>query len=92
MALPLAPSAVMAFRLAAFALAVYALARSKGDAGRDQRAEDALDDLPEGAELHRVGDGLRAKGRMRRAFRLGPDGRGVEIDAAGFGRIRFRRI
>ncbi|UWP89058.1 hypothetical protein [Aliiroseovarius crassostreae] len=104
MALPLAPIAVVALRYGAVAVATYAVARSVERGRRDQRAEDALDDVPEGLTLRRgLGpergpergpecDQVNATGRLRRVFRLGENGPGIEIDAVSLTRLRFRKV
>lgn len=91
MALPLFPTALVAARYAAVGLAAYAAWRAAAPARRDQRAEDALDDLPEGTTLHRDTETTRASLRLRRTFRMGDSGPGVEIDLAALGRLRLRR-
>lgn len=91
MALPLVPTAIVAARYAAVGLAVYAAWRAAAPARRDQRAEDALDELPEGTTLHRDDDAARASLRLRRVIRLGNAGPGLEIDLAALGRLRLRR-
>lgn len=99
MPLPLVPLVGLALRYGAVALAAYALSRTLPHAvaqGRtDQRAEDALDDLAEGAALHRPADrpgqhNLQA--RFRRVVRCGASGPGLEIEASAFGRLRFRKV
>lgn len=90
MPLPLPPIALAA-RLALGAAALYAASRSLPAIRRDQRAEDALDDLPEGAALGRSGEDVHAAGRWRRTVRLGAGGPGVDIDISGFARVRLRR-
>lgn len=92
MPLPLAPIAVFALRYGTVALAAYAVARRFEQGRRDQRAEDALDETPEGLTARRESEQLNATGRMRRVIRLGDNGPGVEIDAAAHGRLRFRRV
>lgn len=56
MPLPLAPVAVIALRCGAVALTTWAakraLAQAMAPGRRDQRAEDALDALPEGLTRH----------------------------------------
>ena len=93
MALPLAPAAVLAVKYGSVALAAFLLARRVQRGALDQRAEDALDRLPEGVTALRPGDRdqTNVTARFRRVIRLGPDGAGVEIDAAALGRIRVRR-
>ena len=94
MPLPLAPIAGLALRYGTVALASYALARRtlrSVEAGRrDQRAEDALDDTPEGATLRREAESLHGTGRWKRVFRMGEHG--YEVDATALGRVRFRRV
>jgi hypothetical protein len=55
-----------------------------------------LDDLAEGvsARPHRAEaeSAMHGAGRFRRVLRLGPNGPGIEIDAAALGRLRFRRV
>ncbi|WP_371170931.1 hypothetical protein [Aliiroseovarius sp. 2305UL8-7] len=92
MALPLAPIAVVALRYGTVAVATYALARSIERGRRDQRAEDALDDAPEGITARRDGDQVNSTARMVRVIRLGKDGPGLEIDAVSLTRIRFRKV
>jgi len=92
MALPLAPIAGVALRYGAVALAAYAVARQTERGRRDQRAEDAMDEVPEGVTLRRDGAQGNATGRFRRVVRLGASGPGVEIDATALGRIQVRRV
>jgi hypothetical protein len=95
MPLPLAPIAGLALRYGAVALAAYALARRLPRGRTDQRAEDALDDLPEGASAHRPADRpgqMNMQARFRRVVRLGADGPGLDIEASAFGRLRMRKV
>lgn len=92
MALPLAPIAGLALRYGAVALTAYAIARVAERGHRDQRAEDALDDLPEGIRVRRETDRVSGAGRFVRTVRVGPGGPGIEIDATAITRIRFRRV
>jgi hypothetical protein len=94
MALPIAPIAGVALRYGAVALAAYALSRQVTRGRIDQRAEDAMDELPEGITAQRPRDRDQVNGtlRLRRVIRLGADGPGFEVDATAFGRIRFRRV
>lgn len=94
MALPLAPIAGVALRYGAVALAAYVMTRQVGRSRTDQRAEDAMDELPEGLHAHRPHDRDQVNGaaRFRRVIRVGQHGPGVEIDASMLGRIRFRRV
>ncbi len=93
MPLPLAPAAVLAVKYGSVALAGFLLARRVQRGALDQRAEDALDRLPEGMTALRPGDRdqANATARFRRVIRLGADGPGFEIDAAALGRLRVRR-
>lgn len=94
MALPLAPIAATVLHYGAIALAGYVLASRIAPGARDQRAEDALDDLPEGMTLHRPREGgqANATGRFTRIIRLGRRGPALMLDAAALGRIRLRRV
>ncbi len=92
MALPLAPIAGLALRYGAVAVATYALSRTIDQGRRDQRAEDAFDDVQEGVTLRRDSEQTNATGRFCRVIRLGETGPGVEIDASVLGRVRIRRI
>lgn len=94
MPVPLAPIAAAAARYGAIALAGYVIARQLDRGRTDQRAEDALDDLPEGVTAHRPRDRdqWNMAARMRRVIRLGASGPGVEVDASVLGRIRLRRV
>ena len=94
MALPLAPIAGVALRYGVVALTAYVLTRQVGRGRVDQRAEDALDELPEGVSAHRPHDRdqVNTAARFRRVIRMGPHGPGVEVDASMFGRLRFRRV
>jgi len=95
MPLPIAPIAVTAARLAIAGATLYAVARSLPPVRRDQRAEDALDDLSEGLAVgHDAGpDGpvMRGTARLRRVIRLGDAGPGLAVDFTGFARLRIRR-
>ena len=92
MALPLAPIAGIALRYGAVALATYAVTRDMRIGRRDQRAEDALDDTPEGITIRRDAKQANGTARFRRVIRMGTNGPGVEVDATALGRIRLRRI
>jgi len=91
MPLPLAPVAGLALRYGAVALAAYAVTRTVERGRRDQRAEDALDELEEGATLRREGDQTNAGYHFKRTIRLGTMGPGVDIDISALGRIRIRK-
>ena len=96
MALPLAPIAGVALRYGAVALVAYvATRRGRVPRGRtDQRAEDAMDELPEGVTAHHAADRDQYNGtaHFRRTVRVGPHGPGVEIDISALGRLRLRRV
>ena len=92
MALPLAPVAGIALKYGTVALATYAVARRAGGGRRDQRAEDALDEVEEGLTLRRDGEDTAATGRFRRVIRIGQTGPGFEFDIASITRIRVRRL
>ena len=94
MALPLVPIAGVALRYGAVALAAYVMTRQRNPGRTDQRAEDALDELPEGVSTHRPRDRDQINGaaRVRRVIRFGHAGPGVEIDLSALGRLRFRRL
>lgn len=94
-AFALSPIAWSALRIGAVAaMAVYASRRQSRP--KDVAHEAALDDLPAGwsghahrAEAERA---LHGAARLRRVVRVGPRGAGIEIEAAGIGRIRMRRV
>jgi len=98
MPVPLAPIAGVALRYGlrygAMAVAAYAISqlREPTRARRDQRAEDAMDDLSEGLQFRSEAEQVSGTARMTRTIRLGPTGPGVEIDASALGRLRFRRV
>lgn len=92
MALPLAPIAMTALRIAPFAVAAYAAWRTLPEGHRDQRVEDAIDAMPDGLSRHKDDDATRATVRFRRGVRLGSRGPGLEFDLAALGRLRIRRI
>ena len=92
MGLPIAPIARIAIRYGAVAVASYAATRRLERGRRDQRAEDAMDDLEEGLFVRREKNQINGSGRFRRVIRLGRDGAGIEIDIAGHSRFKVRRI
>jgi len=92
MPLPFAPIAGLAVRYGAVAAASYAVARSVERGRRDQRAEDAHDDLDEGLSLRCAPGQTNATGRFRRVVRIGRTGPGLEIDVSVLGRVRIRRV
>lgn len=92
MPLPLAPIAGIALRYGGVALATYAVTRSLSHGRRDQRAEDALDDLEEGLSLRHETGQANSTARFKRKIRLGENGPGVEIDISALGRIKLRKL
>ncbi|HDR29565.1 hypothetical protein [Rhodovulum sp.] len=92
MPLPIAPIAGVALRYGALALAAYAITRYSTPLRRDQRSEDAMDELHEGVHFRRDSEQVNGGARMKRTIRVGPAGPGIEIDASALGRIRFRRV
>ncbi len=91
---PLAPPvAAFALRYGTVALAGYAIARTVEKGRRDQRAEDALDEVPEGLTARRdPPEQVNATHRFCRVIRLGSTGPAIEIDATTLTRIRFRKV
>ena len=92
MPLPLAPIGGLALRATLVAAAGYLAGRRIERGFRDQRAEDALDDLNEGLAARRDDGQLNLDARYRRRIRLGEAGPGIEIDFASLSRLRIRRI
>ncbi len=92
MPLPLAPIAGIALRYGTVALATYAVTRKVSRGRRDQRAEDALDDLEDGISVRRDAGQTNTTTRFRRKIRLGNNGPGVEIDITALGRIIIRKL
>ncbi|WP_209425957.1 hypothetical protein [Pararhodobacter sp. SW119] len=94
MPLPLVPLAGTALKIGGVALAAWFVTRHVQLARIDQRAEDALDDLPDGLAARHVADREQANmtGRLRRTIRLARSGRAIEIDAAFMARLRTRRV
>lgn len=92
MPLPLAPIAATALRMGAFAVVVYAIRSIREPLRRDQRAEDAMDELGEGVAFRRDDEQVNGGARLKRTIRVGATGPGVEIDASALGRVRFRRV
>lgn len=91
----LSPLTWTALRIGAVAAVALYAARGRSHP-KDAVHEQVLDDLPEGvaARPHRAeAEGaMHGSGRFRRIFRLGPNGPGLEIDAAALGRLRLRRL
>ncbi len=91
MPLPLVPPATLVIGYGAMAITAWALASGIGRGRRDQRAEDALDDLDEGTTLRREAGQVNATARFRRLIRPGPGRPGIEIDFAMIARLRIRK-
>ena len=94
MPLPLVPIAGVALTSGVVAFAAWFFAQRVQPARIDQRAEDALDDLPEGLAAARPRDReqVNAAGRFRRRIGLAGSDRAIEIDAAFLARLRARRL
>lgn len=92
MPLPLAPLAGIALRYGGVALAAYAVSRHLTEGRRDQRAEDALDAVPEGVTLRRTQEQVNGTVRWCRTIRFGKDGPAVELDLSTLGRLSFKKV
>ncbi len=92
MAAPLLPVAGLILRYGTVALAGYAMARQLSPGRRDQRAEDALDELEEGITWRSEPGQTNSTARFCRTIRIGRSGPGFKIDAALTGRIRIRKV
>lgn len=94
MPLPLAPIALSVAKIGGVALVAWAVSRRVQPARIDQRAEDALDDLPDGLAARRPRDREQANlnGRYLRRIRIPGMARAIEIDAAFLARLRARRV
>ncbi len=94
MPLPLVPIAGAALKYGGVALAAWLVSRRVQPARIDQRAEDAMDDLPDGLATRRPTERGQANiaGRFRRTITIPGEGRSFEIDAAFLGRVRARRV
>lgn len=95
-AIPVAPLAWTALRLGAMvAVAAYASRRGASQP-KDVEHERTLDRLPEGVggHVHRAEAerGVHGTARLRRVMRVVPGGPRVEVEFAGLGRLRFRRV
>jgi len=97
MPLPLVPIAGVALKYGGVALAAWLVARRvapvRVEARLDQRAEDALDAMPEGLGLRRPRDRdqTNATGRLLRRVQLPGMDRPVELEAAFYARFRARK-
>jgi hypothetical protein len=92
-ALALTPLAWTALRLGALAaVALYASHRTSEP--KDGRREQTLDGLPEGVTGHahraEAERSVHGTARFRRILRL--RGAALELEAAGLGRVRLRRV
>ncbi|TDL91497.1 hypothetical protein [Meridianimarinicoccus aquatilis] len=92
MALPLVPTALTAARYAAVGIAAYSVWRAQTQPRRDQRAEDVLDDLPEGTTFQHDAEGAHGTVRWKRTVRAMKNGPGFEIDLTALGRLRVRKV
>lgn len=92
---PLAPIATrLALMGAAYAAGALIASRSRGPERVDMATEDQLDRLHEGVEVRvdRPNGRADAEARLTRTLRVGPGGPGVEVELAGIGRLRLRRV
>jgi hypothetical protein len=94
MPFPLVPIAGAALSFGGVAFVTWFFARHVQPARIDQRAEDALDDLPDGLAARRPADRGQSNmtGRFRRIIRLPGEGGAIEIDASFMARLRARRL
>jgi hypothetical protein len=90
----LGPVALRAAQIGAGVAIGLWLARRRGPERLDILAEDALDRLPEGADLRLDPDNGRAdaEARWARTVRLGARGPGVAVEIAALGRLKVRRV
>ena len=93
MPVPAIPAAALALRFGAVALTAWAVARRIEKGRTDQRAEDALDDLPDGVTAHRPRDReqVNATARFNRRVTFGKTGLAFDVDAAMLGRFKIKR-
>lgn len=92
MPLPALPPLVLAAaKYAAVAAAAWALTRETYRGRIDQRAEDAMDDLPDGVSIRQPGDRTQTNlaAWLRRRVGLGPSG--LEVDLAILARLRVHK-
>ena len=92
MPLPLVPIAVYAATYGSLALATWKVAQKVERGRRDQRAEDALDDVQEGLTIRRETDQANGTARILRVFRFSDDGSAFELDATLLGRVKFKKV
>lgn len=89
--MPLPLVAILPAAALVTAAGVSAFRRASFKGHRDQKAEDALDALPEGISCRTEDESRNASLRIRRSlqWRGGPK---YEFDLAAFGRIRLKRL
>jgi hypothetical protein len=94
-AIALTPLAWNLVRVAAL-LAVAAYASRRGSDPKDLSHERTLDGLPEGVSGHthraEAERGLHGSARLKRVMRMVPGGPRIEVEFAGLGRLRLRRV
>jgi hypothetical protein len=95
-AIALTPLAWTALRMGALvAVAAYA-SRRGASRPKDVEHERALDGLPEGVAGHthraEAERAVHGSARLKRVTRLLPGGPKVEVELAGIGRLRLRRV
>jgi hypothetical protein len=94
-AIALAPFAWTALRVGAV-VAAAAYASRRPSHPKDLEHQRTLDELPEGVSGHthraEAERGMHGAARMRRVMRLVPGGPKVEVELAGLGRLRLRRV
>lgn len=92
MPIPLIPIAGAAISTGAVALAGYRVARNIRLGRRDQTAEDALDNVEEGATLRT--DPGQASGTLnwKRVIRFGETGPAFHVDGSLLARIKIKRV
>lgn len=79
------PLGTLVLRYGAVALASYVIARQMPRARRDQRAEDALDAVDEGAAWRHDNEGVSVAAKMVRVLRpLGGRAHSAGVRATGF--------
>jgi len=92
-AILVAPATLQVLTLGAAFAAGAVVAARRGPERVDMASEDALDRLPDGADLRVDPRNGRAdaEARWSRTLRLGAGGPGVTVDVAGLARLRVRR-
>lgn len=92
MPLPLVPIAIYAVTLGTAAFSARRFVQRIEPGRRDQRAEDALDEVQEGVTVRRDPEQASATARLKRVIRFSDDGSAYEVDAAFFGRVKFKKV